>query len=109
VNSAFIIIDAIDELPDVNEHGEDTRNALLDILRTPNQKYDLFLTSRPRIRIPARYGLVASLVIEAKPEALKLFSKSKITRSKRLASFIKTGDRLEAEITSAITQKASGI
>jgi hypothetical protein len=108
-DSAYFVVDALDELPDVNEEGEETRAELLDILGTLSQKHQLFMTSRPHIKNPLSYDSTLQLIIEANADDLRLFITSKIAKSRRLASFTKTDKSLEAEIIKAITQKASGM
>lgn len=109
IHRFFLVVDAVDELPGVDERTcEDVRCELLEAL----SKLDcasLFFTSRPHITSNMYFPEASQIKIEASDADLRVFLEAKIDASKRLATFVSKDRRLKEEIVQGITAKASGM
>ncbi|KAF2242113.1 hypothetical protein BU26DRAFT_378226, partial [Trematosphaeria pertusa] len=107
-NRVFIVIDALDEIPDAEEEGIDCRFELLDTLAQLDCA-SLFCTSRPHINGSLYFTSFSEVVIEATDADLRAFLEAKLNRSRRLSGFLSKDKPLGDEIVQTITRKASGM
>jgi ankyrin repeat protein len=109
VSRYFIIIDAVDELPTLDEMiCEDVRSDFLQtISKLPSAK--IFITSRPHISSKAFFQNALHIPIEASDTDLRTFLEAKISTSKRLGGIVSKDKTLKEQIVQTITAKASGM
>jgi hypothetical protein len=109
VGHVFIILDAVDEIPGIDErHGSDTRFELLQALAKLDYA-SVFCTCRPHISGTLHLEAFAEINVEATDADLRTFLEAKISASRRLSSFVSRDRALKEEIVKTITRKASGM
>ncbi|KAF2121753.1 hypothetical protein BDV96DRAFT_639840 [Lophiotrema nucula] len=104
-----ICIDAVDELPGIDEEGgSDVRLEFLHALSNLNNT-SIFCTSRPHIDATLYFDHFSSSTIEATESDLRIFLEARISTSRRLSNFCERDRRLGDDIVQTITSKASGM
>lgn len=105
----LIVVDAIDELPETNDHGEDARDYVLQVLKELSPFYRILITSRPHIEPGETFDSYTTITIEATEEDLATYLHSKLSSSKRLKKFIAKDKKLREDIIAGLTKKACGM
>jgi hypothetical protein len=109
VNRCFVVVDAVDELPD-KESTEDS-DVRFELLHTLAQleSVSVLCTSRPHVKGSLYFSNLSELTIEAKDADLRIFLEDTIANSRRLGNFFSSDLTLRDEIIVNIIQKAGGM
>jgi hypothetical protein len=109
VDRFIVVVDAIDEIPGMEETGDaDVRYELLHTLAQLDY-VSLFCTSRPHIDAALYFSRFSEVSIEARDVDLRIFLEQTLSTSRRLQAFFSKDHTLREEIVTTITQKSSGM
>ncbi|KAL1594508.1 hypothetical protein SLS60_010268 [Paraconiothyrium brasiliense] len=105
----FVIVDAVDELPNTDEvRGSGGRAELLNALAQLHNVSKLF-TTRPHIDAASFFPDFLQLDIAAKDQDLRTFLKARMSAAHRLSRILAKDRYLENQIIQTITSKSSGM
>jgi hypothetical protein len=99
----YIIVDAIDEYPEVQ------RQILLQYLMAMGSTVNLMITSRPHIRPNTSLANLDTLEIRADEDDIRRYVEGQIQTSIWLTNHVKTRPDLQEEILSTITNAVDGM
>jgi DNA polymerase elongation subunit (family B) len=102
-SKVYIIIDALDEYPELWRH------TLLKYLAGFRPKINLLLTSRPHIEPEAFFPSAPSLEIRATEEDIRQYVEGQIQASLRLAKHVQSHPELRQEIETKIISNVDGM
>jgi hypothetical protein len=103
-SQVFIIIDAMDEYPELQ------REILLQQLAAMGSNVNLMITSRPNISLaPSSFPNLEMLKIQAVPEDIRGYIDAQIKLSPRLSKHIQKKPMLQEEIHAKITDMVDGM
>ena len=101
----YIVIDALDECPEINR----TRDIFLtELLRLPSNAY-LLVTSRPNSFVESILGEAKRLQTSAHVDDVRRHVAARIAKEPRLMKWISAEPYLQDEIVSKITERTQGM
>ncbi|KAF2675921.1 hypothetical protein K458DRAFT_323448, partial [Lentithecium fluviatile CBS 122367] len=109
IDRIFVIVDAVDEIPETVENRD--TNVRYELLHTLTQLdcVSLLCTSRPHVDASLYIPTFSTLTIEAKDEDVRNFLEETLSTSRRLKSIFSHDTSLKEEVVAKIIQKASGM
>lgn len=107
----YLIIDAVDEVPEFGIQGLETRQGFLEALSSLADHSRLFITSRPHTNIASAFpGISLSTIqVQAAEADIVSYVSSRITTSTRLKAFVSKDEVLQSEIVQTVQKKANGM
>jgi hypothetical protein len=107
----YLIIDAVDEVPEFGIQGLETRQGFLEALFSLADHSRLFITSRPHTNITNVFpGISLSTIrVQAAEADIVSYVSSRVTTSTRLKAFVNKDEALQSEIIQTVQKKANGM
>jgi hypothetical protein len=105
----YILVDAVDEVLEIDSCGKDVRNEFLRGLSELSHHCRLLITCRTHIDLDVFSATSTLLHVSAKDEDLFAYCASTISASKVLLDFCKRRPELRHEIIRAVKAKANGV
>jgi len=104
-SKAFIIIDALDECPEING----TRMSFLTEVRKLQPSIHLLVTSRHIPAIEREFREATRLEISASDEDVRRYLEGRIAKESQLASHVEADPALQGKIIDTLVENAKGM